>query len=329
VAIGTETDGSIVCPSGANGDVGIKPTLGMVSRTGVVPISDQQDTAGPIARNAIDAAITLQVITGRDPSDAATLQRPRGTDVDFPALDPQALHGARIGVWDLVEADGVDPATQTVYDKAVKQLEADGATVVHLGSLDDAQAAFGDDETLALDAEFHEQIDRYLAAAPGRHPADLAGLIAFDAQDPVELEHFDQEIFQTSLATAPASSNPDAQAARERARTAARTLIDGHLAADHLDAIVALTNIPAWKTTYFKQDGHGDDFGFSSSSPAAVAGYPDITVPAGFAGPQDALPVGISFFGAQWDDADLLDLAAAYEATAQARRAPQYLPTVG
>jgi amidase len=329
VAIGTETDGSIVCPSGANGDVGIKPTLGMVSRTGVVPISDQQDTPGPIARHAVDAALTLQVISGKDPRDAATATRPAGTDVDFADLAPGALAGKRIGVWDLVAADAVDPATTTVFETAVKQLEADGAEVVHLGSLDDAVAAFGADETLALDAEFHQQVNSYLAGAPGPHPADLAGLIAFDDRDPVELVHFGQEIFTESQATAPADQNPAAQAARQRARTAAQALIDGTLSGGHLDAIVALTNIPAWKTTYFKQDGQADAFGFGSSSPAAVAGYPDITVPAGFAGPDDALPIGISFFGAQWDDADLLDLAAAYEDSAHARRAPTYLPTVG
>jgi amidase len=294
-----------------------------------VPISDQQDTAGPIARHAIDAALTLRAISSRDRTDAATLQRPAGTDVDFARLDPKALKGARIGVWVLNPDDGVDDATTAVFQKAVAQLRRSGAKTVDLTDVDQKESTFFGDETLALDAEFHQQVNRYLAGAPGKHPADLAGLIAFDNRDKVEEVHFDQEVFQESQDTAPADQNPDAQAARQRARTAARALIDGYLQTNHLDAIVALTNIPAWKTTYFKQDGQADAFGFGSSSPAAVAGYPDITVPAGFAGPRNALPVGISFFGAQWDDADLLDLAAAYEAAANARRAPTYLRTVG
>jgi amidase len=330
VAIGTETDGSIVCPSGANGDVGIKPTLGLVSRSGVVPISDQQDTAGPIARHAIDAALTLQVIDGRDRTDAATLQRPRHLDTAYGRLDPRALRGARIGVWDLTEDDGVDARTTAVFAQAVRQLTRSGATVVHLGSLDDAVTAFGTDEGNALDAEFHQQIDAYLKEAPGQHPGDLAGLIAFDRDHAgQEMPHFDQELFEEAEKALPADQNPDARAARDRARDAARDLIDGDLRAHHLDAIVALTNIPAWKTTYFRPDGHGDAFGFGSSSPAAVAGYPDVTVPAGFAGPRNALPVGISFFGAQWHDADLVDLAAAFEDATHARRAPTHLRTVG
>ena len=198
-----------------------------------------------------------------------------------------------------------------------------------LTDVDKQESAFFDDETLALDAEFHQQINSYLAHAPGKHPADLAGLIAFDNRDRVEQVHFDQEIFQEAQGTAPADQNPTAQAARQRARDTAQKLIDGYLKTDDLDAIVALTNVPAWKTTYFRPDGHGDDFGFGSSSPAAVAGYPDVTVPAGFAGPGNALPVGISFFGAQWHDADMVDLAAAFEDSTHARHAPTYLRTVG
>lgn len=332
VAIGTETDGSVVCPSGANGDVGIKPTLGLVSRQGVVPISAEQDTAGPIARHAIDAALTLEVISGPDPADKATLQMPRGTDTDFARLDPHALRGARIGVWGLTSADQVDQHTRAVFADAVKMLEKDGATVVPVQLK--YQDRIGAGETPALLAEFHRDVNAYLGAAPGPHPADLAGLIAFDRRDPVELEHFGQELFvQAQEAKVPAQ-DPKIRRTRDTIRTLARRSIDEALAqgpgrADDLDAIVALTNTPAWVTTYFKQDGVGDTFSYASSGPAAVAGYPDITVPAGFAGPRDALPVGISFMGTRWDDADVLDLAAAFEASVDARRPPTYLATVG
>jgi amidase len=332
VAIGTETDGSIVCPSGTTGVVGIKPTLGMVSRQGIVPISEEQDTAGPIARHVVDAALALQVITGSDPADPATLQRPRGTDTRFARLDRDELHGARIGVQELTGTDQVDARTRQVFADAVGQLVAHGATVVpvQLDHRDQIDAG----ETPALLAEFHRDIDAYLASAPGHHPADLAGLIAFDQQDPVELEHFGQELFEMAQAAKVPAQDPAIRTTRQTIRDLARRSIDEALAqglggADDLDAIVALTNTPAWVTTYFKQDGVGDTATFGSSTPAAVAGYPDITVPAGFAGPRDALPVGISFMGTRWDDADVLDLAAAFEASTQARRAPTFLPTVG
>jgi amidase len=332
VAIGTETDGSIVCPSGTTGDVGIKPTLGLVSRQGIVPISAEQDTAGPIARHAVDAALTLQVIAGRDPADPATQQLPAGADTDFARFDPDALHGARIGVEELTDADGVDAKTSQVYADAVAMLHKDGATVVPVQLK--YQDQIGQGELPALLAEFHRDVNAYLAAAPGRHPANLAGLIAFDKQDPVELEHFGQELFvQAQQATVPAQ-DPQIRQTRDRIRSLARRSIDEALAqgpgkADDLDAIVALTNTPAWVTTYFKQDGVGDTVSFGSSTPAAVAGYPDITVPAGFAGPRNALPIGISFMGTRWDDADVLDLAAAFERSVDARRPPTFLPTVG
>lgn len=332
VAIGTETDGSIVCPSGTNGDVGIKPTLGLVSRQGVVPISAEQDTAGPIARHAIDAALTLQVIAGQDPADSATLEMPPGTDTAFARFDPKALKGARIGVWELTDADQVDAKTRAVFADAVRMLQKDGATVVPLQLA--YQDQIGEGETPALLAEFHRDINAYLATTPGPHPADLAGLIAFDQRDPVELEHFGQELFVQAQQAAVPAEDPQIRQTRDTIRSLARRSIDealsqGDGSSDDLDAIVALTNTPAWVTTYFDQDGVGDTVSFGSSSPAAVAGYPDITVPAGFAGPRNALPIGISFMGTGWDDADVLDLAAAFEASTGTRRPPAFLPTVG
>jgi amidase len=330
VAIGSETDGSIVCPAGTNGVVGIKPTLGMVSRQGIVPISAEQDTAGPIARHVIDAALTLQVIAGPDPADPATLERPPGTRTRFDQLDLDALRGARIGVWELTDDDEVDAHTREVFAVAVALLTENGATVVpvRLDHRDEIRSGEGP----ALLAEFHRDLDAYLASLPGEHPADLAALIAFNKQDPVELERFGQELFESAQAAKVPAEDPEIRETRERIRNLARRSIDealGSAGGDRLDAIVALTHTPAWVTTYVEQDGVGDTVAYGSSSPAAVSGYPNTTVPAGFAGPDDALPIGISFIGTRWDDAGVLDLAASIEAAVQARRAPSYLPTVG
>ncbi|HEV7871479.1 MAG TPA: amidase [Modestobacter sp.] len=334
VAIGTETDGSIVCPAGQNGIVGLKPTLGLVSRDGIVPISAEQDTAGPMARHTVDAALLLQVLAGEDDADAATQEIPADLDDDYADLDLDALQGARIGVWGLSpeQSATVDDRTEAVFAAAMKQIEAAGATAVPV------QLAYRDEidagETPALLAEFHRDLNAYLAATPGDHPADLAGLIAFDEQDPVELAYFGQELFERAQATAVPADDPAIQQTRDRIRQLARASIDEVLAqgagpADDLDAIVALTNTPAWQTRYAYLDGKADAFGYGSSGPAAVAGYPDVSVPAGFSGPRETLPVGISFFGTRWADARILDFAADFEDQAAAREAPGYLPTVG
>jgi amidase len=334
VAIGTETDGSIVCPAGQNGIVGLKPTLGLVSRDGIVPISAEQDTAGPMARHTVDAALLLQVLAGEDDADAATQEIPADLDDDYADLDLDALQGARIGVWGLSpeQSATVDDRTEAVFAAAMKQIEAAGATAVPV------QLAYRDEidagETPALLAEFHRDLNAYLAATPGDHPADLAGLIAFDEQDPVELAYFGQELFERAQAAAVPADDPAIQQTRDRIRQRARASIDEVLAqgagpADDLDAIVALTNTPAWQTRYAYLDGKADAFGYGSSGPAAVAGYPDVSVPAGFSGPRETLPVGISFFGTRWADARILDFAADFEDQAAAREAPGYLPTVG
>ena len=333
VSIGTETDGSIVCPAGANGVVGLKPTLGLVSRDGIVPISAEQDTAGPMARHAVDAALTLDVIAGRDDADAATAEIPARlpTAAD---LDLDALQGARIGVWTLTpeESAAVDDQTEAVFAAAVKQVEAAGATAVPVQLAYTEEIGAG--ETPALLAEFKRDLNAYLAATPGDHPADLAGLIAYNEQDPVELAYFGQELFEQAQASTVPADDPAVRATRDRIRQLARASIDEALAQgpgpeDDLDAIVALTNTPGWQTRYEYLDGEADAFVYSSSGPAAVGGHPNVTVPAGFSGPRETLPVGVSFFGARWADADLLDIAADFEEQAAAREAPGYLPTVG
>jgi amidase len=334
VAIGTETDGSIVCPAGANGVVGVKPTLGLVSRTGIVPISAEQDTAGPMARHAVDAALVLEVLAGQDADDAATAEIPADLGTDFADLDLDALEGARIGVWTLTpeQSAAVDDRTEEVFAAAVKQIEAAGATAVPVQLA--YQEEIGTGELPALLAEFKRDLNAYLAATPGDHPADLAGIIEFNEQDPVELAYFGQELLEQAQAATVPADDPAIRETRDRIRELARASIDEALAQgagpeDDLAAIVGLTNTPAWQTRYEYLDGQADAFVYSTSGPAAVAGYPNVTVPAGFAGPRDSLPVGVSFFGTRWDDARVLDIVADFEDQAAAREAPGYLPTVG
>ena len=182
--------------------------------------------------------------------------------------------------------------------------------------------------------EFKRDLEAYLRATPGDHPKDLADLIAFNAQDPVELAYFGQELFEAAEAAGLPQDDPAAREARDKARTLARASIDEALAQgpgteDDLSAIIGLTGTAAWKTRYLSVDEEADRFLYATSTPAAVAGYPNATVPAGFAGPQGALPVGVSFIGARWEDAVILSLAYAFEAEVGARRAPGYLPTLG
>jgi amidase len=314
VAIGSETDGSIVCPSGANGVVGFKPSLGLVSRGGVVPISAEQDTAGPMARHVVDAAITLSALQGRDPADPATSVYPADQPRDYLAtLRPDSLRGARIGVWRLA---GANAEVDRVVAASVDTLRAAGATVIDVDL--PYQERVGEAENAALPTEFRRDLTAYLAKRPGG-PDTLEQLIEFNRQDPVELSRFGQELFEAAL-TAPGPNDPAYLRDRADARSLARRSVDEVMAANRLDAIVSPTNGPAWVTSY----GGGDAFEVGSSTPAAVAGYPAVTVPAGFAGP---LPIGLSFFAGRWADARVLSLAAGFERAGAARRAPELLPS--
>jgi amidase len=324
VAIGAETDGSIVCPSAAQGVVGIKPTLGLVSRSGVVPISAEQDTAGPIARHVIDAALALSVLRGIDPADPATASSAPFLGVNLAAgLRADALRGKRIGVW--VQGTGAENVAEVgrIVADATATLQAAGATVItaNLPNLDQ----IGGPEFAALLVEFKHDLNAYLAARPGHHPRTLAELIAFNtAHAATELQYFGQEIFEAAEATSGDLTDPAYLQQRRTATALAQRAIDDTLAALDLDAIVAPTNGPAWKT---RLPG-GDDFSqfVGSATPAAVAGYPDVTVPAGFVGP---LPIGLSFIGSHYGEAGLLALAYAFERASQARRPPTFIPTIG
>ncbi|MGK3205663.1 amidase [Amycolatopsis sp. MEPSY49] len=316
VAIGSETDGSIVCPAGMTATVGHKPSLGLVSRTGVVPISAEQDTAGPIARNVVDVALTLSVLQGRDPADPATSTYPSSQPTDYAKLlRPGVLRGARIGLWRLPV---LGPATDAIMTSARNSLVEAGATVVEVTP--PYQARLLELEFPALLTEFHRDIDAYLATRPAG-PRNLADLIAYNRADPLERTCFaGQELFEQALA-APPPTDPGYLAGRAELSDLARRSLDETLAKHHLDAIASPTNPPAWKTDC----AVGDNDVIPSSTPAAVAGYPDVTVPAGFAG---ALPVGISFMGARWSDARMLALAADFSRVAPARVPPRYLATL-
>jgi amidase len=322
VAIGTETDGSIVCPSGQNGAVGIKPTLGLVSRSGVVPLSAEQDTAGPMARHVVDAALTLEVIRGVDPTDPPTKASRPFLDVNYLAgLSANGLRGKRVGLW--IDGTGADasPETLAVLNQAKAAIQRLGGTVVTITLPFQDQA--GALETPALELEFKHDINAYLAARPGNHPKTLAGLIAFNkAHAAEELQFFGQEIFEQAQATSGDETDPAYQRQRATLTRLQQRAVDETLAGQHLDAIIAATNSPAWVTTL----GQGDAFSVGSSSPAAVSGYPNITVPAGFSGP---LPVGLSFIGPRFGEAKLIKLAYAFEKGTQVRQPPKYIRTIG
>jgi amidase len=319
VAIGTETDGSIICPASMNGIVGIKPTLGLVSRSGIVPISHNQDTAGPMARSVADAAALLTVIAGSDPRDPATAQADRHATDYTRFLDPHGLRGKRIGV--VRQLAGADPHADHVLDQAIATMKAQGAIIVdpvtipHLDQL-------GPLETTVLMSDFKHDINAYLATRTGLKVHTLADLIAFnDAHADTEMHWFGQDLFKQAEAAAPLT-DPAYTAALAKAKQLAGPLgIDAALNAQHLDALLAPSVGPAFMT----DPVDGDHVAGGASQPAAVAGYPSITVPAGWA---HGLPVGIVLFGAKWSEPTLISIAFGFEQHTHAWRAPEFLDTV-
>jgi amidase len=322
VAVGTETDGSIVCPASVNGLVGIKPTVGLISRSGIVPISQSQDTAGPMARTVADAVVLLAAMAGSDPRDAATAAIPGSLDTSFAgALDANALREARIGVA-RATFFGYSPQADRLAEAAIALMKAQGATIIDPADIATA-SRFENCEIDVLLYEFKDGLRAYLATrGPEVTVRSLADLIAFNERESArEMPHFGQDLFERAEAKGPLTS-PEYQRARDTCRRLAREEgIDAVMAEHRLDALVAPTVGPAWPTDLL----NGDHYTGSSSTPAAVAGYPSITVPAGRVG---ELPVGISFIGTAWSEARLAALAYAYEQASRHRRPPRFLSTI-
>jgi amidase len=321
VAVGTETDGSIICPSSVQSLVGIKPTLGLVSRSGIVPIAHSQDTAGPMARTVADAAALLGVLAGADPRDAITLRR-AGPVPDYTRfLDPAGLRGARIGVA-RKHFFGNDPRTDKLMEEAVAAMKAAGAVIVDPADLA-TTGKYDDSEFEVLLYEFKADLNAYLAGlGPASPVKTLAEVIAFNEKNADrELQYFGQEIMLMAEKKGPLTT-PAYRKALARNRRLAGTLgIDALVRQHRLDAIGAPSNAPPWLLDLVTGD-HGA--GGSSTSPAAVAGYPSITVPAGYS---FGLPVGISFFGPAWTEPTLIRVAYAFEQATKLRRPPRFLPT--
>lgn len=317
-AIGTETDGSITCPAAMNGIVGFKPTVGLVSRTHIVPISESQDTAGPMTLTVEDAAILLTVMAGSDPLDPRTAEADaRMTDYRA-ALDADSLRGTRIGVARFLT--GYSPETDAVFEQRLQDLRDAGAILVDVTEGPD-MGAIGRNEIVVLLTELRVGMNAYLASTdPAEVPTrTLADLIAFNQATPAELEHFGQELFEAADQTQGLDDPAYIEARATSLRLAGPEGIDRLLAEHDVEILIAPTTGPAWEITL----GEGDSYSGSAARLPAVAGYPHLTVPMGFVGD---LPVGMSFIGPAWSDARVLSLGYAFEQRTQARRPPRFLP---
>ena len=320
LAIGTETDGSIVCPSSANGIVGIKPTLGLVSRTGIIPIAHSQDTAGPMARTVRDAAILLGALAGPDSRDAATAEAGAHVEADYTRfLDADGLRGARIGV--VRKFFGFSPRVDRVMEEALAEMARRGAVLVdpadipHIGEYDES-------EQEVLLYELKADLEAYLQArGPTARVKTLADVIAFnEAHREEEMPYFGQELFVRAQEKGPLTTAAYRDALEKNRRLARAEGIDAVMDQHRLNALVAPTGGPAWTTDLV----NGDHFSGGSSTPPAVAGYPNVDVPAGEI---HGLPVGISFMGRAWSEPTLIKLAYAFEQATRFRRVPRFLAT--
>jgi amidase len=319
-AVGTETDGSVVCPSSANSIVGIKPTLGLISRSGIIPIAHSQDTAGPMARTVTDAAILLGAMTGIDARDKDTNGSRGKSHADYTKfLDASGLKGARIGVTRKVF--GFNDRVDKLMNDAIEAIKKSGAVIIDPAEIATA-GKFDESEFEVLLYEFKADLNSYLAALGPQAPyRSLKELIEFNEKNrDREMPYFGQEIFTKAEEKGPLT-DPAYRKALAKNHRLTRTLgIDAVMIKHKLDAMIAPTGGPAWPTDLI----NGDHFTGGFSSAAAVAGYPHITVPAGYV---FGLPVGISFFGRAWMEPALIKFAYAYEQATKMRRAPQFLPT--
>jgi len=321
VSIGTETDGSIVCPSGTCGIVGIKPTVGLVSRAGVIPIAHSQDTAGPICRTVTDAAILLGALTGVDPRDPATSASQGKSYTDYtPFLDPNGLKGMREGV---VRSEfGFNAAVDKLMEDAIDVLKKNGAEIIEKTNMEPVRQ-LGDVELEVLLYELKADLNAYLASLGQNAPVKtLKDIIEFnDRNADKEFIYFGQELFLQAEAKGPLTDEKYMAALKKSRQVAREQGIDAVMMKNKLDAIIAPTNGPAWLTDHV----NGDHFAGGSSTGPAIAGYPSITVPCGFV---SGLPIGISFSGRAWSEPALIQIAFAYEQATKHRRSPKFLPSL-
>lgn len=316
VAIGTETNGSIVCPSSANGIAGIKSTVGLISRSGIIPISFTQDIPGPMARTVRDAAICLGALIGVDSLDQSTHNTGNKTYSDYSIFTNKGeLRGKRIGLY--TRPLGRNYKVDEKVDEAVQYLKQQGVTIIELEKLYDPAA--GDLSFEIMLYEYKDGLNKYFASlGPDARVKSLQEVIEFNIKDSIELKFFNQEL----MILAQAKSGLDSQEYKDALETMLKMVreegIDKVMDEHSLDAIIAPTGGPAWKTDHV----NGDAYLIGSSSPAAIAGYPNITIPMGFV---DGLPVGISFFGRAWSEAVLLEIASAYESGTKHRKPPRFV----
>lgn len=320
LAIGTETNGSVVCPSSINGIVGIKPTVGLIGRSGIIPISETQDTAGPMTRTVRDGAILLGALTGVDPRDPYTEASRGNSQTDYTAfLDAEGLDGARIGV--ARDLFGFHPEVDALMEEAIQLMTSKGATIVDLE--DPVTGQIGREAFQVLLYEFKDGVNKYLAGLPADFRVKtLDDVIQYNKENAgASMPYFGQELLIQAQEKGDLSTPEYKEARAAMLKGCREEGIDKVMATHELNAIIAPTGSPAWPTDLI----NGDHFTGGSSSPAARAGYPNITVPAGMV---HGLPVGISFFGRAWSEPVLLKLAYAYEQASGHRQPPKFLPTL-
>jgi len=316
LAIGTETNGSVVCPANANGIVGIKPTVGLVSRSGIIPISFTQDTAGPMARTVTDAAICLGVLTGPDSTDSKTLDEQANMLKDYTQfLKVDGLQGKRIGLY--TAPLGRHYKVDTIFNQAVAFIKSQGAEVIEIDQI--AKNNVGGLSFEVMLYEYKDGLNNYFKSlGPDAKIKNLEELIAFNKKDSIEMEFYNQQYLEMAQEKDGLDSDDYKKILVEMLKGHREDGIDRVMNEHNLDAIIAPTGGPAWKTDHT----NGDSFHVGSSSPAARAGYPNITVPMGFI---ENLPVGISFFGKAWSEPLLLEIAYAYEQGTKHRKVPKFL----